>query len=104
MSSSVTESVVEGYLCRRIAAVCPRALVVKHKPIRVGWPDRSVYWPGGVHHLIETKRPKGGRYEPLQKRTHDKLRKLDFGVWVILTKQQVDEYIGYCLAHDGITI
>lgn len=93
MFSSVTEDAVEGYLVRRIAAVCPRALCIKFKPYRVGWPDRNVYWPDGIHDVIETKRPKGGRFEPLQLRTHDKLRKLGHNVFVILTKDQVDEYI-----------
>ena len=84
------ESVVEQHLrkeCERLRALC-----VKNRSVR-GWPDRTVHWFDGVTDLVETKRPKGGRFEPLQLRTHDKLRARGHSVFVLNTKQLVDEYI-----------
>jgi hypothetical protein len=88
---AITENVIEKYLFKRATAL--GVLCIKFKPTRRGWPDRSLYWPGGVHHLVELKRPKGGKYEPLQLRTHTRLRALGHPVMVILTKEGVDDYI-----------
>ena len=85
------ETVVETYLvqqCTRYGALC-----VKNQRVVRAWPDRSVYWWQGQHDLIETKRPKGSRFEPNQERTHGKLRVRGHEVIVIYTKAQVDEYI-----------
>lgn len=55
-----------------------------------GWFDYMIFWSGGKPSLVETKKPKGGRYEPLQLRTHAKYRKLGYDVAVLLTKPAVD--------------
>lgn len=90
---NVTEDVIERCLIKGVLAISPHALVIKFKPYRVGWPDRNVYWPNGIHDLVELKRPKGGRYEPLQLRTHATLRKLGHSVFVLLTKEDVYKYL-----------
>lgn len=90
--SRLRESHVESYLCREVARLDRRALCVKAK-VRRGWPDRSIYWSNGIHDLVETKRPQGGRFEPLQLRTHERLRSMGHNVFVLLTKEEVDEYI-----------
>lgn len=89
--NSVRETHVEGHLCRQVVRY--GGLAIKLKPYLRGLPDRAVYWPQGVHDIIETKRPKGGRWEPLQQRWHAKLRKLGHNVFVLLTKEAVNEYI-----------
>lgn len=61
-----------------------------------GWPDRTVLWRPGITHFIELKRPKGGRFEPLQQQTHAWLRGMGFVCAVLNTKAQVDEYIRQC--------
>lgn len=91
MWRSVRESHVEEHLVTQVHA--HGGIALKIKPYLRGLPDRAVYWPGGVHDVIETKRPKGGRWEPLQLRWHVKLRKLGHNVFVLLTKEAVDEYI-----------
>lgn len=57
-----------------------------------GWPDRMVLLPGAPE-FVETKRPKGGRFEPLQLRVHAMLRGLGYTVCVLRTKAEVDEYV-----------
>jgi hypothetical protein len=94
----LTEDTVEQYLRKRV-----RALGGKTKKLtaidEAGWPDRLVLWPGAVAHFVETKRPKGGRYEPMQLRVHARLRALGFGVHVLRTKALVDNYVGTCAPH-----
>lgn len=88
--SAKRESWVETYLlneCTRHGALC-----VKIKALR-GWPDRLIYWWEGVHDLVETKRPVGGRFEPLQTRVHAKLGQRGHSVFVINSREQVDAYI-----------
>lgn len=36
-----------------------------------GFPDRLLMFPGGLTIYLETKRPKGGRYSPLQNKWRD---------------------------------
>lgn len=90
------ESSVEKYLvqeCNKLRALC-----VKNQRLR-GWVDRTAYWFDGVTDLIETKRPKGGKFEPLQLRTHAKLRARGHNVFVINTREQVDTYINLRRPH-----
>lgn len=85
-----TEDWVENYLvqqCTPLGAIC-----LKLQRLR-GWPDRVVIWFGGVIDFVELKRPKGGRFEPLQLRMHAKLRQRGHTVFVINSREQVDEYI-----------
>ena len=86
----IRESAVEKHLlseCNKLRALC-----VKNQRIR-GWVDRTCYWFDGVTDLIELKRPKGGRFEPLQLRTHEKLRQRGHNVFILNTVEQVDAYI-----------
>jgi hypothetical protein len=61
--------------------------------VRRGWPDWTFYWFEGVTDVIETKRPKNGKYEPLQLRTHARLRERGHSMLVIRTKDAVDAYL-----------
>lgn len=95
----IKESVVESHLvaeCAKLRVLCP-----KNKGVR-GWPDRTAYWFDGVTDLIETKRPKGGTFEPLQLRTHAKLRQRGHEVFVLTTKAEVDAYIELRRAHGKV--
>jgi hypothetical protein len=58
-----------------------------------GWPDRLVLLLGRIF-FVETKRPKGGRYEPLQLRIHKVIRRLGHTVHVASTKAMVDQLLG----------
>ncbi len=94
---SDTEDAVENHLVRRVKALrgeCPKLYVRR-------WPDRAVYLPGGVHALCETKRPKGGRYQPGQLRQHARLRKLGHLVYVCHTKALVDQMLAALVAGSG---
>ena len=84
------ESWVETYLRKQCEAA--GALVVKNQKRR-GWPDRTIYWFFGVTDIVETKRPKGGVFEPLQLRTHEKLRARGHAVFIINTRSMVDDYV-----------
>ena len=85
-----TEDTVEGHLIKRV-----KTLRGKHMKIRfmLGWPDRIVLLPGGVMYFFELKRPKGGKFEPLQLRVHDMLRRLGFRVFVCHTKEAIDQQL-----------
>ncbi len=67
-----------------------------------GWPDRMVLWPVGVVEFVELKRPVGGRFEPLQLRTHDTLRKMGFTVLVLNTTPKVNLYFQQTAAKLGV--
>jgi len=103
--ADVRESVIEKHLVTRLKAMrttFPYRLVVVKKiggPGWRGWPDRvalfdtnSFGFPGCTHWL-EVKRPRGGRFEPLQLRCHANLRKMGFVVRVVNTRELVDAYI-----------
>jgi hypothetical protein len=64
-----------------------------HKLSGRGWPDRLILWPGGVPDFVETKRPRGGRYQPLQLLIHSELRAAGYNVFVLKTKEQVRRYV-----------
>jgi hypothetical protein len=89
--AAATERPVEEHL--RTQCARHGALIVKLKPYLCGLPDRGIWWYGGVHDLVETKRPKGGHFEPLQLRWHDKLRQRGHNVFVIYTREEVNAYI-----------
>lgn len=86
-SKNPDESTVENYLLTCVKAV--RGLTIKLRFLR-GWPDRLVLLRGGRLIFIELKRPKGGKFEPLQLRIHIKLRALGFKVFTCYDKFQVD--------------
>jgi len=81
------ESVIEDYGVKTVKGLGGHAIKLRFMR---GWPDRLCLLPGGVVIFIEFKRPKGGKFEPLQERIHGMLRKLGFKVFVCLTKKDVD--------------
>lgn len=90
MKRMVTEDTVEGYLVQRVQALggqCPKLMFLP------GWPDRLVLLPGGILAFVETKRPHGGRDEPLQPRVQRMLRKLGFAVYKANTKSAIDKLL-----------
>ncbi len=96
--SGVRESVVEKGLIRVAARVCPLVEVKKIDATVPGWrrwPDRIVFVPGVrvPVHFVETKRPKGGKFEPGQLEHHTVLRQ-NFGlpVFVVLDSEGLDQY------------
>lgn len=107
---TVRESVVEKYLVSQLRLVrrappYPRIVVKKiGGPGWRGWPDRMALF-GAVQpalactHWLEVKRPKGGRFEPLQLRNHKMLRDMSFVVRVVNTHELVDGYIADLLRH-----
>ena len=57
-----------------------------------GWsgvPDRILLLPGGRVIFVETKRPKGGRATPLQKKWRDWLQELGFTHYFIFNTDQL---------------
>ncbi len=89
-ASEQTEDWVENYFVKQCTTA--GAITIKNQRRR-GWPDRTVYWWHGVSDLVETKRPKGGQFEPLQLRTIAKLQRMGHRVYVLNTRAQVDAYI-----------
>lgn len=60
---------------------------------RRGFPDYLAampHWRAPRGRFIETKKPKGARITVLQKRTHTRLKKMGFRVYVAYTKAQVN--------------
>ena len=86
------EREVESHLRRRVEQVGGRC--EKFIPDNdAGMPDRIVMLPGGILVWVETKKPKGGRLESLQKFQHDRLRRLGQRVEVVWTKEQGDRLV-----------
>lgn len=93
----VREAVIERFLIDQLAVLNRVRFRCKAKKIGGpgwrGWPDRMVLYDGPSTHWLEIKRPKGGKFEPLQLLTHRKLRELGFVVRVVNTKDLVTEYV-----------
>ena len=88
----VLEKDIERKLLRAIAKrggfclkwVCP------------GWsgvPDRIVLLPGARIFFVETKRPKGGVVNPLQKKWAEWLTNLGFSVSTIWNEEDLDSFL-----------
>jgi hypothetical protein len=96
---TVRELVIERYLVRRLRELrqqypAYRAVVKKISGVGWrGWPDRMALFDDGCTHWLELKRPKNGRFEPLQLHRHAMLRQMRFCVRVLNTKRLVDLYI-----------
>lgn len=90
MAQGPKENTVERHLVKRVRAMRGRA--VKLSRVR-GWPDRIILLHGVPVHFVETKRPKGGRFEPLQLRVHQLIRDMGHTVVVLYTKDQVDIHL-----------
>lgn len=82
---------VEGYLVREVmrrGGIC-----LKFIPDDVpGMPDRMVLLPGGRLVWVETKRS-DGKVRKLQEYQHMRLKKLGQEVWVVYTKEAVDNML-----------
>jgi hypothetical protein len=86
------ESTVEDYLVEQVEArggFCPKTVWLGRK----GCPDREVVWPWGDIDKVETKRPKGGRYEAGQKQAHKEYAERGVPVYLLNTKEKVDVYV-----------
>lgn len=63
-----------------------------------GWrgvPDRIVLMSGGRIYFVETKRPKGGKLSPLQKKWREWLTALGFHVWTVWNVADLADFIEY---------
>lgn len=68
-------------------------LCVKFPPLFFrGFPDRIVLLPGGAVVFVETKAP-GRRPRLIQRKVHDRLRRLGFQVEVLDSVESVDGFI-----------
>ncbi len=68
-------------------------LCVKFPPLFFrGFPDRIVLLPGGAVVFVETKAP-GQRPRLIQRKVHDRLRRLGFQVEVLDSVESVDGFI-----------
>lgn len=83
------ESVVEKYLYNEVLKRGGECV----KQYKRGWPDRLILWQDGVAHWVETKRPSGSKFQPLQLRIQNKLKIRGFRVETLYTKEQVDYYL-----------
>ena len=57
-----------------------------------GWsgvPDRILLFPGGKVFFVETKRPKGGKVDPLQTWWKRRLEGLGFTIWHVYNTDQL---------------
>lgn len=91
----MNEKYIEKVFCREVKSL--GGLALKLWPVSVaGLPDRLVLLPGGVSFFVELKAP-GGRCTLLQRRTHEKLKKLGFIVYVCdslgMINQIIKEYV-----------
>lgn len=86
-----------------------RKIVEKHgglclKWVCPGWsgvPDRIILLPGGVVLFVETKRPRGGKVEKLQKWWAERIRRLGF--WCLCAFNEADLYTLEILIIDEIS-
>lgn len=89
-TTPVREALVESYLVQRVKETGGTVRKVRWDG-HPGAPDRLVGWPGR-HALVELKRP-GGEPEAHQAREHQRLRDIGFAVFVIDTKDGVDNFV-----------
>ena len=91
--SEVSEKAIEAYLnkrCKENGLLC-----LKYSNANVtGYPDRLVCCINGKVVWVELK-SKGKKPTKLQEIRHQELRDLGHEVWVVSSKPEVDEMIGY---------
>ena len=85
------ESGIEKHLTQQVKESGGWALKFK-SPGVAGVPDRIVLFPGGKIFFAELKST-GAKARPLQLAVHRKLRHLGFDVYVIDSKEQVEEVL-----------
>jgi hypothetical protein len=86
------EAKAEAHLVESVKLVggmCPKFI----DPGRRGAPDRMVMLPGRPVYFVEMKREKVGKLSPWQERYHADLRALGHRVWVLWSKEDVDEFL-----------
>lgn len=84
------EKEVERFLCREVSkkgGMCLKLI----SPSMAGIPDRLVILNG--LHLVELKRPKGGKLSPIQIAVHKKLAKAGAPVTVLKDKEGVENFV-----------
>lgn len=86
----VLESSVERYLRERIEGLGGRCFKLVDK---IGMPDRLVILNGQMH-LVELKRPKGGRLSRVQRALHAELAEAGVVTAKLKNRVEVDEWIG----------
>ena len=59
----------------------------------LGVPDRIVLLPGARIYFVETKRPKGGKLEPMQRWWRGKILQLGFPHWVVWDKADLAAFL-----------
>lgn len=84
------EQSVEDYLVARVerAGGITAKMTIKG---RRGWPDRLVILNG--QHLVEVKRPKGGRLSEVQLELGKKLHDNGAKIWLVWSHADVDGFI-----------
>lgn len=88
---SPLESTIESYLVKRVQAVGGEIRKLDAR-VNAHWPDRLVVMPGFLG-LVELKRPKGGHLSGGQVELHYRIRAMGHLVWVLWTKEQVDDFM-----------
>lgn len=89
---------IEKYLRERVKAAGGRAYKFV-SPGNAGVPDRLVLFPKGRAYFVELKAP-GKKPTALQTAQGAKIKKLDFTVEVIDSKQGVDDFVRKCAGED----
>lgn len=85
------ETKLEQYLVKEVKkqnGLCLKWIA----PGTKGVPDRIVVMPNGKTYYVELKQPKG-RIDPLQKYMHRQLEERGHKVYVLWTKEQVNEFV-----------
>ncbi len=86
----VSELSIENYLIRKVTAAGGAQIKIEQ---RRHWPDRLVILPFKDAKLVELKKPKGGRLSAGQKELHRQLQLIGMHVYVLWTKEDVDNFI-----------
>lgn len=95
------EQPVEEHL--RDTAKALGGIAIKLVPLNyVGIPDRIVLLPGARVIFVELKRPKGGVVSKAQSVWHKRLRDWGFDVFVLNTKERIDECFEQYTSGDAV--
>lgn len=86
------ESTIENYFRKQVIRHLKGLPLKLTSPSMNGLPDRIVLLPGGKIFFVELK-DRGKKARPLQLVVHGILQRLGFKVYVIDSKEQVDEVI-----------
>lgn len=94
----VSEKTIETYLREEVKKLNGRAYKWE-SPGNAGVPDRIVLLPTGKVYFVELKAP-GKKPTPLQIAQHRKLEMLGHNVYVLDSKEAVDEFIKEVMQDD----